>query len=198
MNAIKNLFIFAVGAAIGSAVTYIYAKDKFEKQNNEEQEALLEHYGITRTVEVEQAHEKSERNLNKPDIMEYKRVVDQTQYNSYSKSSKKPEVEKTTPVVVDTRKEVNVELISLDDAGMGCNYQVVTLELYTDGIIADEDKEAIDKHDYFGDLDLDDIFSESEYGDCVYVRNHNLKLDIELVKTVDAYSETIDSIYGED
>lgn len=197
MKALKNLLIFVVGVGVGSVVTYHYTKDKYEKQNNEEQEALLEHYGISRTMEAEEAHAKAERNLNKPDIMEYKRVINETQYNNYSKSEKKSKEEVKEPDTVE--EEVVTEIITLEDAGMGCNYQVVTLELYTDGIIADEDdKEAINKHDYFGNLDLDEIFDESEYGDCVYIRNHNLKLDIELAKVDRSYTESIESLYGED
>ena len=42
-SSIKNLFIFAVGATIGSAVTWQLVKDKYESLANEEIAAADEH-----------------------------------------------------------------------------------------------------------------------------------------------------------
>lgn len=200
----KGLFIFALGLVTGICTGYCYAKEKYLKINEDEQKDLLEHYGIslrhdentTGSDELteESPREKSERNLHKNDILSYQSLVDRTNYGSYSDRivEKKEESSTKIPIV----KENVVSVISLDDAGTD-GYDLKTVNLYTDGTIADEDNEVLNRDMYVGSLDLESILEESEYGDCVYIRNEELKVDLEILKETITYTEAVEKEYGE-
>lgn len=199
MKVLKELFIFTIGAATGAVVSHIVTKKVDEKIRKEEQEELLSHYGARRTEEFEEAHRKSEINLNKPniaDIREYSNITNRYNYSGISNEEKVEEVKKVDPNHIDE----SFDVIEFEDYGTKEDFDETTLVFYADGIIAtdDADMEAVDRGLYFADLDLEGLFDVSEYGDCLYIRNYDLKLDIELRKSVDTYTEAVEEIYGED
>ena len=94
-----KLFIFAAGAAIGSAVAWLYAKKYYEKIANDEIESMKE-WLARRVEEQDEAMDEEkipEPTANpvspsaKPDLMEYASKVKDLGYFDYSRRTEKPE-----------------------------------------------------------------------------------------------------------
>ena len=194
----KNFFTFVTGLVIGSVVTYVVVKDKFEKIAQEEIDSVKEVFG--RRVEkeadkkVEKIAEKEVEKIRK----EYNDYGSLTKnYTSYSKN----ETEEDDCAQVED--EDGVELFEVErasnsdrpyvidpwDFGGEDGYETITLNYYADGVLTDDDNNVIE------DEEIDDIvgkdFAEhfGEYEkDCVCVRNDRLKTDYEICRDLIEYS----------
>lgn len=203
----KNFFTFVTGLVIGSVVTYVVVKDKFEKITQEEIDSVKEVFG--RRVEkeadkkVEKIAEKEVEKIRK-EYNDYNSLT--KNYTSYSKNETeeddcaKVENEDDCAKVED---EDGVELFEVErasdsdrpyvidpwDFGGEDGYDTITLNYYADGVLTDDDDNVIE------DEEIDDIvgkdFAEhfGEYEkDCVCVRNDRLKVDYEICRDIIKYS----------
>ena len=94
-NTIKNLFIFAVGAAIGSAVTLKLVKSKFEKIAQEEIDSVKEVFSKHRDGNKPlDSDEEISNKEEEADLEEYQNVVRNLNYTSYSNRKNKRETVK--------------------------------------------------------------------------------------------------------
>lgn len=194
----KNFFTFVTGLVIGSVVTYVVVKDKFEKIAQEEIDSVKEVFG--RRVEKE-ADKKVEKIAEK----EVEKI--RKEYNDYSSLTKnytsysKDETEEDDCAQVED--EDGVEIFEVErasnsdrpyvidpwDFGGEDGYETITLNYYADGVLTDDDNNVIE------DEEIDDIvgkdFAEhfGEYEkDCVCVRNDRLKTDYEICRDLIEYS----------
>lgn len=203
----KNFFTFVTGLVIGSVVTYVVVKDKFEKIAQEEIDSVKEVFG--RRVEkeadkkVEKIAEKEVEKIRK----EYNDYGSLTKnYTSYSENkpeenNEEDEVEEDDCAQVED--EDGVEIFEVErasnsdrpyvidpwDFGGEDGYETITLNYYADGVLTDDDDNVIE------DEEIDDIvgkdFAEhfGEYEkDCVCVRNDRLKTDYEICRDLIEYS----------
>lgn len=203
----KNFFTFITGLVIGSVVTYVVVKDKFEKIAQEEIDSVKEVFG--RRVEkeadkkVEKIAEKEVEKIRK----EYNDYGSLTKnYTSYSENkpeenNEEDEVEEDDCAQVED--EDGVEIFEVErasnsdrpyvidpwDFGGEDGYDTITLNYYADGVLTDDDNNVIE------DEEIDDIvgkdFAEhfGEYEkDCVCVRNDRLKTDYEICRDLIEYS----------
>lgn len=203
----KNFFTFVTGLVIGSVVTYVVVKDKFEKIAQEEIDSVKEVFG--RRVEkeadkkVEKIAEKEVEKIRK----EYNDYSSLTKnYTSYSKNE--TEEDDCAQVEEDedcaqVEDEDGVEIFEVErasnsdrpyvidpwDFGGEDGYDTITLNYYADGVLTDDDDNVIE------DEEIDDIvgkdFAEhfGEYEkDCVCVRNDRLKTDYEICRDLIEYS----------
>lgn len=203
----KNFFTFVTGLVIGSVVTYVVVKDKFEKIAQEEIDSVKEVFG--RRVEkeadkkVEKIAEKEVEKIRK----EYNDYGSLTKnYTSYSENkpeenNEEDEVEEDDCAQVED--EDGVEIFEVErasnsdrpyvidpwDFGGEDGYDTITLNYYADGVLTDDDNNVIE------DEEIDDIvgkdFAEhfGEYEkDCVCVRNDRLKTDYEICRDLIEYS----------
>lgn len=203
----KNFFTFVTGLVIGSVVTYVVVKDKFEKIAQEEIDSVKEVFG--RRVEkeadkkVEKIAEKEVEKIRK----EYNDYSSLTKnYTSYSKNE--TEEDDCTQVededdCAQVEDEDGVEIFEVErasnsdrpyvidpwDFGGEDGYETITLNYYADGVLTDDDNNVIE------DEEIDDIvgkdFAEhfGEYEkDCVCVRNDRLKTDYEICRDLIEYS----------
>lgn len=195
----KNFFTFVTGLVIGSVVTYVVVKDKFEKIAQEEIDSVKEVFG--RRVEKE-ADKKVEKIAEK----EVEKI--RKEYNNYSSLTKnytsysKDETEEDDCAQVE-EDEDGVEIFEVErasnsdrpyvidpwDFGGEDGYETITLNYYADGVLTDDDDNVIE------DEEIDDIvgkdFAEhfGEYEkDCVCVRNDRLKTDYEICRDLIEYS----------
>lgn len=194
----KNFFTFVTGLVIGSVVTYVVVKDKFEKIAQEEIDSVKEVFG--RRVEkeadkkVEKIAEKEVEKIRK----EYNDYGSLTKnYTSYSKN----ETEEDDCARVED--EDGVELFEVErasdsdrpyvidpwDFGGEEGYDTVTLNYYADDVLTDSDNNVIEDEDIddFVGADFAEHFGEYEK-DCVCVRNDRLKIDYEICRDIIKYS----------
>lgn len=196
----KNFFTFVAGLVIGSAVTYVVVKDKFEKIAQEEIDSVKEVFG--RRVEkeadkkVEKIAEKEVEKIRK-EYNEYDNLT--KNYTNYSKT----EVEEDKDEEVCENDEDGVELFEVErasdsdrpyvidpwDFGGEEGYDTVTLNYYADGVLTDSDNNVIEDEDVddFVGKDFAEHFGEYEK-DCVCVRNDRLKIDYEICRDLIKYS----------
>ena len=196
----KNFFTFVTGLVIGSVVTYVVVKDKFEKIAQEEIDSVKEVFG--RRVEkeadkkVEKIAEKEVEKIRK-EYNEYDNLT--KNYTNYSKT----EVEEDKDEEVCENDEDGVELFEVErasdsdrpyvidpwDFGGEEGYDTVTLNYYADDVLTDSDNNVIEDEDIddFVGKDFAEHFGEYEK-DCVCVRNDRLKIDYEICRDIIKYS----------
>ena len=175
-----NFLMFAVGAAIGSAVTWKLVKTKYERIANEEIESVKEVF--SRRNKKEKEPEEIEHGTvahmleTKPDdVSKYADMLEELKYNEKGENDMK----NADPYVISPD-----EFAELDD------YQTVSLNYYADGVVADDIDEVVEN---VGSLiGWDSLNHFGEYEDySVFVRNDALKTDFEILLDTRNYSDVI-------
>ena len=176
-NIIKQIFMFAIGAGVGSVVTYKILK----KRNDEEIQSVIESFSKRQDPEEVSDTTEDEDNPEEKELEEAENVINQ---NGYADVSEK---EKEEVLGVETNKDPYV----IEPAELGeCDYPVVTLEYFTDGVVADEEGNIVGNSDELIGEDFAAHFGDYEEDpDSVYVRNNNLKVDYEILKEYRSYPE---------
>lgn len=180
---IIKLFIFTAGAAIGSAVTWNALKTKYEQIANEEIESVKRHYKMKEAGE--QAVKGFEDGLNG--------VEEETKdkYESYAKRYLSDQDEKPEQKV--KKEEEKVEkpyVISPDEFGEIDEYEIISLTLYADGVLADDQGNIVD--DVEGTVGKDSLNHFGEYeDDSVFVRNDERRCDYEILADALTYDEAM-------
>lgn len=182
-DTLSKIVIFAVGAAVGSAVTYKYLKTKYEKLAAQEIEEMREYY-LGKVEENDVAIEEDRKSIKrdtdkiKQDIQAYANIVKNMGYGESDAIEKKVnEVEK--PYV-----------ISPDDFGEFSDYETITLTYYADGILADDMDEIVYDADEIVGADFMNHYGEYE-DDTVFVRNDVRMCDYEIQRDERDYKEVV-------
>lgn len=171
---LSNIIIFAVGAGIGSAVTYKLVKAKYDKLIQDEIDSVKEQLTKVYSSEEEPNEEndpeevipESEKSL---DIKKYASMLQENSYTNYSDKKKGAEVN-------DVEKPY---VISPDEFGEIYGYETNYLTYYSDGVLTDDQDEIVD--DVEGIVGLDSLKCFGDYEeDLVHVRNDRLKCDYEI------------------
>lgn len=167
-----GLISFAAGAAIGSAVTWIFTKKKYEKIAQEEIDSVKEVF----TKRIEEATETVE-----DDIPEF----DEKDYEEYGTI-----VESYGNAYVPNLGSDKAYTISPADFGEIEDYDRFNFTYYADGTLTDENDCIIE--DVVGaiGLDVEAHFGEFE-DDAVHVRNDRLKCDYEILYDQRDYAEVL-------
>ena len=186
MRMSTNMFIFAAGAAIGSAVAWFYAKKYYEKIANDEIDSMKE--WLARRVEEQDEREEPDEAQTPDETAEsaeepeddratYEEKVEQLSYNNYYHGPTKEVDGMDEPYVI------KPEIFGEED-----DYEEVSLTYYADGVLCDERDNRItdiagtvgeDYAEHFGDYEDDSVF----------VRNDRLKTDFEILKDWRNYSD---------
>lgn len=171
MNKATGLFIFAMGAIIGSVVTWQYTKRLYEQRAQEEIDSVAE------TISSVSEEETARVNIfeEKPDISQYVKMVKEANYISTDESS----TAKNGPYV-----------ISPDEFGELDEYEQISLTYYADQVLADDNEKMIKDVDYVVGVESLTHFGEYE-DDSVFVRNDRLKCDFEILMDTRTYSEIL-------
>jgi gas vesicle protein len=177
----------AVGALIGSAATWIFAKKYYEKISKEEIDSVKKEFSKMRNTSEHSDEEKHN------DISSLKETTDKIEHYDYTDHSKKEEPDITVKGV----KEVNEPyVIAPDDFGEYMDYEQISLTYFRDGVLADEDTlEVID--DIAGTVgeDFADHFGEYE-DDSVHIRNDVTRCEYEILADLRTYSDALSEKYG--
>lgn len=164
---LSKVAIFAVGAAIGSAVTWKLLKTKYERLADEEIESVKEAFF------EREAEEKQEQEAKK----EYERIM-----SSYAPSAYKPEPIKTETVLP--------YVISPEQYGEG-DYEMIGLTYYADKVLADFNDDIINDIEAVVGPDAINSFGEFQ-DDVIHVRDEEQKIDYEIVCDPRNYYDVVD------
>lgn len=187
-NSIKNVFIFATGAIIGSVVTWKLLKTKYEQLAQEEIDSVKEVFSRGKRSEINPVDDWADDEGDNPvlrksvDISEYTKILQTKGYTDYSGSNKegKEEPQIDRPYV-----------ISPEEFGELDNYRTIGLTYFADGILADDaDDEIVEDVDNVVGFDSLNHFGKYEE-EAVHVRNDAMKCDYEILKDRRKYSDVL-------
>ena len=182
-NTLNNFLMLAIGAAIGSVVTWKFLKDKYELIAKEEIESVKAEYSlwkdeedekrISEDLELNEDDEENASGVPSSLAAEYAKIIKE---NGYENEEKEDDDEVSKPVVISPEDLYDVD------------YPVVTLIYYADGVLTDDNDNIIE--------DIDDIVGEEslntfgEYeDDTVYVRNDRTKCNYEILRDYDRFED---------
>lgn len=181
MSKVTGLIMFALGAAMGSAVTWQFAKKKYEQIAEEEINSVKEIFSkreqnfsdVEITVEPQSSAEaRLEKFEAKPDISTYAGILKNEGYVPEG-----TEMAENKPYV-----------ISPDEFGDFKDYDTISLTYYADQILVDDGGDKIEDVDDVVGMESLTHFGEYE-DDSVFVRNDRLKCDYEILMDERTYSE---------
>lgn len=208
-STLKGVLIFVLGAAAGSLATWKLiekkykdiaqeeidsVKDTFSKMKKNEYPDKLEDYpdfeefddsddSYDSDDEEPKSEQKIDRN-NKPDIVEYAKILSETGYTNYADRQDKKEKKGVEPVEYE-----RPYVISPDEFGEKDGYENVTLTYYADGVLTDYFDNVISNIDEVVGFDSLDHFGEYE-DDAVFVRNEKMETDYEILRDLRDFNES--------
>lgn len=207
-STLKGVLIFVLGAAAGSLATWKLiekkykdiaqeeidsVKDTFSKMKKNEYPDKLEDYpdfeefddsdDSDDSDEEPKSGQKIDRN-NKPDIVEYAKILSETGYTNYAERQDKKEKKGVEPV-----EDERPYVISPDEFGEKDGYENVTLTYYADGVLTDYFDNVISNIDEVVGFDSLDHFGEYE-DDAVFVRNEKMETDYEILRDLRDFNES--------
>lgn len=207
-STLKSVLIFVLGAAAGSLATWKLiekkykdiaqeeidsVKDTFSKMKKNEYPDKLEDYpdfeefddsDDSDDVEEEPKPEQKIDRNNKPDIVEYAKILSETGYTNYAERQDKKEKKGVEPV-----EDERPYVISPDEFGEKNGYENVTLTYYADGVLTDYFDNVISNVDEVVGFDSLDHFGEYE-DDVVFVRNEKMETDYEILRDLRDFNES--------
>lgn len=181
----NKFFIFALGAAAGSIVTWKLLKTKYEKIAQDEIESMKDYISrkeqkLSNTKETASEVSKDEKKDEPTEIEEAEEIITELGYKNYADASNTRQKESVNPPYVITPEEFT------DDP----SYAVVSLTYYADGVLADDWDAVVEDVDGLVGKDSLRHFGQYE-DDSVYVRNDELKTDFEILRDTRRYSDVV-------
>lgn len=186
---IEKILLFTTGAAIGSAVSWILVKTKYEQtisDKNEEIEFLRDRYSSKDITIRDVAETAAKEGFNvdisleepeEPTIHEIREKVRELRYNN--ESDEEDEDDMCGPEVIAPEESWEQD------------YPVISLTYYEgDGVLADDHNKIIKNVDELVGSDFADHFGEYE-DDSVFIRNRKNKVYYEILKDYGSYTESI-------
>lgn len=185
MSKVTNFVMFAMGAVIGSIVTWQYVKKKYEQIAQEEIDSVKAVF-MQKDPDIEVSvsevpHQAEPRKVKeKPNISEYAAMLEKEGYVNYSGIGKEEQIS----------MESKPYVISPDEFGEIEEYEKISLTYYSDQVLADENDELVE--DVEGAIGFESLTHFGEFeDDSVFVRNDRLKCDYEILSDQRTYSDVI-------
>ena len=183
-----NVFAFAAGAAIGSVVSWKLLEEKYRRIADEEIQRQVEYYKNKDKTDVisdeEPAEEASEIDESATpgqiELQEYMDKVVDLGYSNYSKTEIKEVSSVKKPYVIEPEEFGEIDY-----------YDAETLYYYADGVLTDDGGNPIEDAEDMVGLDYMDHFGDHE-DDSVHIRNDELKIDYEILRSPENYSDDVD------
>lgn len=196
----KGFILFALGAVIGSGVTYYLVREKCERAAQEEIDSVKEAFERLeeqkeKTKELsDKVHEIAEKAREKASVAEYAKQLKDQGYTYYSNVEKPKEEDQPEPEQKRYfgSKDATPYVIPPEQFGEFDDYDKISLTFYADKILADDNDEILE--DVEGVVGFESLTHFGEYeDDSVYVRNDRLKCDYEILLSQRDYSDVIKS-----
>ena len=175
-NNVKIVFTFTLGVVVGAAATWQFFKTKYEAISQEEINSVKEVYSKRNKKEDANKTEKETDISQDDEVNNYKNIITVNNYTNNKKEGGSESME-----------ENKIEVIPPDEFGENDEYDIISLTLYEDGILADDGDFIIEDVENTVGTEALDSFGEWEE-DAVYVRNDERKCYYEILKDIDNYS----------
>ena len=182
MSKVTNFAMFAMGAAVGSVITWHCVKKKYEQIAQEEIDSVkavfMKKDPDMEVTVSETPHQAEPRKVEeKPSISEYAALLKNEGYTNYSGMGKEEQ----------TSMNDKPYVISPEEFG---EYEKISLTYYGDQVLADENDELVE--DVEGAVGFESLTHFGEYeDDSVFVRNDRLKCDYEILLDQRTYSDVV-------
>lgn len=189
-HTLRNFFIFAVGAAIGSAATWYLLKTKYEQIANEEIESVKEAFRCRDTEPEPTNPEEKDEPETKPDpekVASYAKMLNTLHYTNEPEVTENDDKKGAEEM---TEKKSGPYVITPDDFGSIEEYDAISLNYYADGVLADDWDEVIEDVDDVVGEDSLNRFGEYEE-DSVFVRNDDRCADYEILRDLRNYWDVV-------
>lgn len=182
---LNSFFIFAVGAAIGSAVTWKLTKDKYERIAREEIAEMREYVRNRNKYKGPEQSEPTsgETTAKKMTIKDYAAKLDEMQYIDYSTVN----LDEKEEEVSDVERPYVIKPEEFDTID---GYDIISLTYYADKVLADDMDGIVENVDEIIGYDSLTHFGEYE-DDSVFVRNDRMKCDYEILADTRCYSDVV-------
>ena len=177
MNKVTGFAMFAVGAAIGSLVTWKLIKTKYERIAQAEINSVKETFAKRKSMTTVDEHTEQPQ----PDFDKYTSLV--KSYNNFDEED--DEDEEGEPEM-----SVGPQVISPDEFGQNDSYDIVSLNYYADGVLTDDWDIIIEDPDETVGPDIESHFGEYEE-DAVYVINDEHGAYYEICRDLRNYSDVV-------
>lgn len=180
---------FVVGAAVGAAASYIFFKEKF-RTNAEEEIAEMREYvkeKLNNRKELEQQGKRIEEQGKR-----IEKVV--RNYNSSSSADRASEIYIRKSEMEHPKESKEIYRISSEQfADVDPEFDKITLTFYSDdGVLVDDVDERVDGGDTIGH-DNFRIFDTEDLNE-MYVRNEKTSTDYEVIRVLGSYREMVGDI----
>ena len=207
MPTLNKVIIFAAGALIGSLVAWKLTKTKYEKIMIEEEQSLREYYNKKVKViedtatDLHDSYQRREdelrKNLEEKNDKEQETAQDTNEvdnkvfFDRYTEILKgytsSPEEQRLNE---NTNENTNDKpyVVSPGEFGDADDYDIITLNYYADGVVADDWNDPIEDIGATIGEDFASHYGEYEE-DVVYVRNDRLKVEYEILRSNQRYED---------
>lgn len=187
-NRITCVVSLAVGALIGSAATWIFAKKYYENITQAEIDSVKEEF----SKRIPHRNDPVDPEEKETEMDQYNKAVSNYDYTAHSTDKKSDAKEdKMTNIF-----EEDIEYIDPDAYGEYMDYEQVSLTYFSDGVLAYEDTlEVIDDVKGIVGEFFADHFGEYE-DDSVFVRNDATRCEYEILADARKYADAYSEMYG--
>lgn len=179
-STLSKAFIFTLGAAVGSLVTWKLVKTKYEQIANEDIADVKEYYAAK--------YGENSKETDEPEAEEDEEDEEDEEFDDYEAELK---TNGYTSAATEGVKAVAKQpyVIAPEDFG-DCGYDMETLYYYADGVLTDDQGNQIEDVDNVVGKSSLNHFGEYE-DDSVHVRNERYKTDYEILRDEEKYSDVI-------
>ena len=199
----NKIFIFVLGAAVGSLVTWKFVEEKYRRIADEEIESVKETFKNRESKIAEDEKQAEELGVTSPSKEFYSQLKESTDkltedmcnyqklasnYNSNSKDYKYTDENGEGEIVEDEPEDYpEPYVIAPEEFGELEDYQTESLIYYEDKVVATDDDRIVDDVEvligdaleHFGDYE----------DDAVHVRNEKEKTDYEILRSEKNYTD---------
>lgn len=185
-----NFAMFLAGATVGAAGAWFYCKRYYEQIAQEEIDSVKAAFAerkpdILKNKEPNKDSttdnkQKADMAKLKPDLVDYAAKLQAEGYTNYSAHSEKNNKNEEEEIVE------KPHVISPDEYG-DCDYTLISLTYYSDGVLADDDDEIVEDIDKTVGADFADHFGDYEM-DSIHIRNDRRRCDYEICKDNRSYA----------
>lgn len=199
---ITNVLMFAVGAAVGSAVTWKVVKTRYERIVQEEIESVKTAFNDLVAIRPDESNETEETDESDPKPQQKQGKInwseledlDEEEDDEYEPTEEdREEYDRLTSVYTNEKggagkMERDPYVIAPYDFGEIDGYHTIELTYYADDVLEDDSYCIVnDRDELIGPKALN-TFGEYE-DDAVFVRNERLRTDFQILKDYRTYAE---------
>ena len=184
----NKIIAFILGAGVGAGAMAYVCKTKYEVMIQEELDDIKAAYkeklreaGIGEELEEVMNDDFVTSTNDEESVMEYANKLSKKAHTNYSSMSTRKDVDEEIPknVVIEEELDVvkqKIQVITPDEYGDNADYDTLTLNLYLDGIVTDEDDDPIshvediigDALEHFGEYEEDRLFVRNDANHTYY------------------------------